>query len=46
MPDIEAVLGPYDSLTLEEATQRAITVLMKRPDIYDSWWREARKKLA
>ncbi len=46
MPDIEAVLGPYGSLTLEEATQRAITVLMKRPDIYDSWWREARTRLA
>ena len=45
MPDIETVLGPYQSLTFEEATQRALTVLMKRPDLYDSWWRDARTKL-
>jgi hypothetical protein len=45
MPDIKEVLGPYQSLTFEEVTRRAITVLMKRPDIYDSWWREAREKI-
>jgi len=45
MPDINAVLGPYESLTFEQVTQRAITVLMKRADIYDSWWREAREKI-
>jgi hypothetical protein len=45
IPDISAVLGPYETLTFEEVTQRTITVLMKRADIYDSWWREAREKI-
>jgi hypothetical protein len=45
MPDIESVLGPYENLTFEEATQRGITVLLKRPVYYDSWWREARRKI-
>lgn len=45
MPKIEAVLGPYENLTFEEATVRAITVLLNRPDMYESWWREARSKL-
>ena len=45
MPEIKSVLQPYENLTFEEATQRAIAVLLTRPDIYDSWWRVARTKL-
>lgn len=45
MPDINSVLQPYENLTFEEATQRAIAVLLTRPDLYDSWWREARTKI-
>jgi len=45
MPDISAVLGPYETLTFEQVTQRTITVLMKRADSYDYWWREAREKI-
>lgn len=45
LPSIDSILGPYESVTFEEVTQRAIVVLMKRPDIYDSWWREARDKI-
>lgn len=45
MPKIEAALAPYENLTFEEATERAIAVLVNRPEMYDSWWREARDKL-
>jgi hypothetical protein len=45
LPNIDTILGPYDTVTFEDVTQRAITVLMKRADIYDSWWREARDKI-
>lgn len=45
LPNVETILGPYVTVTFEDVTQRAITVLMKRADIYDSWWREARDKI-
>lgn len=45
MPKIDAALAPYESLTFEEATERAMAVLINRPEMYDSWWREARDKL-
>ena len=46
LPDIGAALAPFETLPFEEATQRAMVVLLQRPDIFDSWWREARKKLS
>jgi hypothetical protein len=41
----EAATAPFESLTFEEATQRAIAIQLFRPDIFDSWWREAQKKM-
>jgi hypothetical protein len=45
LPTFEAATAPFDSLTFEEATQRAIAVQLLRPDIFDSWWRDAQKKM-
>ena len=46
LPEIRAATAPFDSLTFEEITQRGMAILISRPDFFDSWWREARAKIA
>jgi hypothetical protein len=45
LPTFEAATAPFETLTFEEAVQRAITVQLLRPDIFDSLWREAQTKM-
>lgn len=45
LPTFEAATAPFDALTFEQATQRALAVQLFRPEIFDSWWRDAQKKM-
>lgn len=45
LPTFEEATAPFDTLTFEEAAQRAIAIQVFKPAMFDSWWREAQKKL-